>query len=358
MKLRSEHTIAAQVALTMIGTIIGAGFASGQEVLRFFVVFGGWGVVGVAVAGLLLLVLSQMVIVSAARYKVTSHRQLLAHTVTQPVGKLIDTALTGLLLVSTSVMLAGAGAVVEQQLGQSQWVGTIGMSVLVVAAASRRVRGVMLLNLVLVPFLTLAFLYLGTAAVMEALPNRLVGLWTAPPMRYSRTWWAAALLYPCYNMFLAISGLSTVGGTLSVVQARKGAFLGSIGVTVLLACAAAAIWESGPAKASVPVPILSIAFDVSPWFGILYSMAILTAMLTTATVNVYGMARRLGEKTPQYHFIVVLVVVLAALPLSRLGFVQAVGTAYPLIGYGAMAFFIFWLFLSARTLWSRRSRFL
>jgi hypothetical protein len=42
-----------QVAATYMGTIVGAGFASGQEMLQFFGAFGIWGVMGLALAGYL-----------------------------------------------------------------------------------------------------------------------------------------------------------------------------------------------------------------------------------------------------------------------------------------------------------------
>ena len=35
-----------KVAATYIGTVIGAGFASGQEILQFFSVFGNMGILG------------------------------------------------------------------------------------------------------------------------------------------------------------------------------------------------------------------------------------------------------------------------------------------------------------------------
>ncbi|MDK2925864.1 MAG: hypothetical protein PWQ41_1638, partial [Bacillota bacterium] len=38
------------IAATYVGTVVGAGFASGQEVLQFFSAFGRWGFVGIALA--------------------------------------------------------------------------------------------------------------------------------------------------------------------------------------------------------------------------------------------------------------------------------------------------------------------
>ena len=40
-----------RVALALVGLTVGAGFASGQEVIQYFLSFGYWGIVGAAVAG-------------------------------------------------------------------------------------------------------------------------------------------------------------------------------------------------------------------------------------------------------------------------------------------------------------------
>ena len=46
-----ERTIQAiRIGLTYIGTVVGAGFASGQEIFRFFVVFGSNGFWGLSSA--------------------------------------------------------------------------------------------------------------------------------------------------------------------------------------------------------------------------------------------------------------------------------------------------------------------
>ncbi|WKB35304.1 hypothetical protein QS257_17090 [Terrilactibacillus sp. S3-3] len=42
-----------QIAATYIGTIVGAGFASGKEVIQFFTQFGEFGTLGVAASGAL-----------------------------------------------------------------------------------------------------------------------------------------------------------------------------------------------------------------------------------------------------------------------------------------------------------------
>ncbi len=344
--LHREHRgklMVAQVAFTMVGTVIGAGFASGQEILRFFVVFGHGGVLGLLLCGVMFMALSRAILVNAARLQTGSHRDLLAKTTPAVVAHALDALLVLFLLVSTAIMLAGAGAVIEQHLRLNFWLGTLLMAVAVVATAAQASTGVLRLNLVLAPLFVLAFVALGYLSLAQAVESGTWSLWMGRPASYTPNWWVAALIYPSYNMFLSISGLSSIGGTLSPAQAHKGAWFGSIAVSVLLVCVAFVIWAAGPDVANLPIPTLAVADLVHPWFGFGYLLAILAAMLTTASVNVYGMARRLAEGNNYNHLSLVLLIVLGALPLSRLGFVQVVGTAYPAIGYGSLVFFFYWL---------------
>jgi uncharacterized membrane protein YkvI len=48
--LNTKKFSALKVAFAYIGTVVGAGFASGQEILQFFSYFGYWGLVGLLLA--------------------------------------------------------------------------------------------------------------------------------------------------------------------------------------------------------------------------------------------------------------------------------------------------------------------
>ena len=68
-----------KVALTYVGAIVGAGFASGQELTRFFVVFKERGLLGTAIAGAIFAMLGALVIFLAKKLKSNSYAQLFRH---------------------------------------------------------------------------------------------------------------------------------------------------------------------------------------------------------------------------------------------------------------------------------------
>lgn len=62
-----------KAAGTYIGTIVGAGFASGQEVLQFFACFGYKGLIGILVVTVLFIILGYMVMELGYRIHAESH---------------------------------------------------------------------------------------------------------------------------------------------------------------------------------------------------------------------------------------------------------------------------------------------
>lgn len=357
MPVEMSRASSLQVALTLVGTVVGAGFASGQEILRFFVVFGRSGVIGLLVSGILLVLLSSLIIVSAARFQVYSHKDLIQQVMPHPVGTVYDTLLAFLLLVSTSIMFAGSGAVFRQQFGWHELFG-IALMVMLVLISSQHIQSVIGLNVLLVPFLILAVVFLGVrTALASASDARQFVLWRGPLLRTTKSWFDSAILYSFYNMFLSLSGLSSIGGAVSVRAGRQGAVLGAVIITVLLVIAAFVLWGAGSGIIAYPVPLLAEAFRINSALGVAYSLVILAAMLTTAVVNVYGLARRLEETFRWPHWVSVAWVLAAAIPLSYAGFTEVLSVAYPLIGYGAFIFFLFWMVSGVVRLLSRVTRF-
>ena len=81
-----------QVALTYIGAVIGAGFASGQEILQFFAVFGGKGLLGAAVAAGMFALIGGEVLILAQEIKAKSYQTVLDHLCGRRLGDLRSTS--------------------------------------------------------------------------------------------------------------------------------------------------------------------------------------------------------------------------------------------------------------------------
>ena len=143
---RSEFAKLWKIAFTYVGAVIGAGFASGQEINQFFVQYGKNGMLGMLFAGLLFMVCGVVFLSLAERFQVTNYYQIFYELIGKRWGVGVDMIYTLFTLGSISVMLAGSGGVFQEVLGIRYSVGvliTLGVILLTVAAG---IEGVLWLN--------------------------------------------------------------------------------------------------------------------------------------------------------------------------------------------------------------------
>ena len=114
-----------KIAGAFVGVIVGAGFASGQEILQFFASFGSMGLVGCVVAGIVFVLLSMAFSTMGQRLLANSHREVINAMLGKHLGAVFDLLITFFLFAITVVMLAGAGSLLNQWLGVPELWGSV-----------------------------------------------------------------------------------------------------------------------------------------------------------------------------------------------------------------------------------------
>src|SRR5690606_9550771 len=99
-----------KVAAVYIAAVIGAGFASGQEIALFFARYGRAGIWGALLAGFLFSIMGVRIIRLCIYYRVNSYQEALS-IVGGRAHLFLDILYTLFLFISLAVMLAGAGEV-------------------------------------------------------------------------------------------------------------------------------------------------------------------------------------------------------------------------------------------------------
>ncbi|MCL5676624.1 MAG: hypothetical protein M1602_01870 [Firmicutes bacterium] len=329
-----------RVAATYIGTVVGAGFASGQEILRFFAVFGRHGLWGVAMATALFIVLGVAVMDLGRRLGADSHREVMLYTCGPWLGGLMDLMVTSFLLASLAVMLAGAGAVMAQQFGLPTGAGVALTALATVFTVLLGLRGIVAANGLVVPMLTAFVLAVtlgalwrqGTAVPFD--PQRL-DLAAAPH------WALSAVLYVAYNLVLAVAVLAPLGKAVGDARVLwRGGVLGGAGLGLLALLIKLAVGRNLSDLAGSEVPLLSIAQAYAPSFQALYALVLWSEIYTTAIGSLYGFASRLTLWRRWDYPLLVLGSAAVAAWGSQAGFSHLVATLYPLYGYASLAFVV------------------
>lgn len=103
-----SHVRTLQIAFTYIGTIVGAGFATGQEILKFFTRYGHWAVLTILLSTILFIWLGTKMMVIARRIEAESYEDFNRHLFGEQVGSTISLFTMVVLIGVNSIMLAGA----------------------------------------------------------------------------------------------------------------------------------------------------------------------------------------------------------------------------------------------------------
>lgn len=335
------------VGATYVGTVVGAGFASGQEVWQFFGAHGRAGLAALALSTLLFCLYGLAVLELGLRVRARSHLEVVRAVGGPWVARPVDSIITFFLFGALSVMAAGAGAVFHEQFGLAPFWGAAFLVVAAVVTVLVGFRGVVTAVSAVVPLMLVGVVGISAAAVARA--------WGAPLALPSRavvpavpSWPLSALVYVSYNLVMAVAVLGPLGALAGDRRTLgNGALLGAAGLGVGGLAVYLAMTVNLPWAAFCEVPMVYVAGSLAPEFRLIYAAILLAEVYTTAVANLYGFAARVTCPHGRYFRLLVLASGGAALAASRLGFSRLVRVVYPLVGYAGLVFLVAltWTFL-------------
>lgn len=332
------------VAATYMGTVVGAGFASGQEVLRFFTCFGERGSWGLMLATPLLVVGGAGFMELGRRTGARSYAEALRILAGSRLGGLLDALTTVFLFTGLAVMAAGSGALFHEQLGLPAWVGQAILLMGTLGTVLFGLQGVVAANGVVVPFLISAVMLVTLHEMWRHSSPGWQG-WEGGTAAH-RFWPVAALLYASYNLFLSLGVLVPLGSDLGRRNTLAGGVLGGLGLGVTAYAIHLSVLRYLPGAAFLGIPMLLVAASLPGWARTAYVLVLFAEVYTTAVANLFALSRRRAWSGG----LRLTVPVIAAMLLSQLGFARLVMTFYPLAGWVGL-----WLLLSLpRALLCRR----
>lgn len=341
---------AVRVGATYAGTVVGAGFASGQEIMQFFVSFGKTGFVGIAVATALFAWLGSHLLEIGHRLRATSYHQAVYHVCGRRAGLVIDGAIAAFLFVSLAVMLAGMATVGRDYCSLPYYAG-LGTAGLVTAiTVLGGIRGVARANMVVAPLLfgCIMAVSLYSLAYHAFGPGHLA-VPPAPAHQPAPHWLLATLLYVSYNLAIGSTVLVPLGSAVPGYGSRLGGgMLGGVLLGLLAAFLTMVVVLHYPYSLGQEVPILEVAGQQHPLASVAYSLILLTAMYTTALASLYGCAGKLTAATGLHPAAAAVVVTVAAMACGQIGFANLIRLLFPVFGYATLWFTVRLAWLSLR----------
>ncbi|MBR7794951.1 hypothetical protein GT022_02695 [Agaribacter marinus] len=324
-----------QIASAFIGIVVGAGFASGQEILQYFTSFGYIGTIGSIVSTGLFAYLGMTLTRLGSKYQTTSHREVIYLMSGRFLGTMVDYIIVFTLFGVGVVMIAGAGSIFSQQFGLSSFAGITVMTILVILTVMMNVNRVIAVIASITPFLILTVILLSIYSMMTMDTSfaAMEPIARNQPAALSN-WFISAVNYVSFNIALGAPMALVMGGSEKNERiATIGGLLGGLGIGLLIVFNHLAIFSNMEAVVGYEMPILKIADDLSPILGMLYSIILFGMIFNTAVSMFFSFGSRFMKSETKSFRMFIVFTILTAFALSFVGFTELVSFFYPLIGY-------------------------
>lgn len=320
------------LASIYIGTVIGAGFASGQELMKFFCIYGYKGIFGVLLSGLLFSLIGIIVLLKVYKDKVNGFNEFISPIFGMKISYLIDILVTIYLFAGFIIMLSGSGAVFYENIKIEYNTGIYIMASLTFITFLFRIKGISTINNFLVPLLIIGIV--GISAVTLYDSGFTFSNYYGVKLSKTGNWVTSSILYVSYNSLTVIVVMTSILKLIkSKSQAIKGGILAGLVLSFMALMITITLLIFYSEIESIEIPMLRISIKLSKFGYISYSVILILAMFTTAVSHGFGFINRFKNYFKVNDKLVAIIFVLSSIPLSKFGFSKLVYTIYPIFGY-------------------------
>ncbi|WP_048601620.1 YkvI family membrane protein [Rubeoparvulum massiliense] len=336
-----------QLGMLIVGTTIGAGFASGKEIWEFFTIYGQSSWIGILIAHALLIVTTMIILELSRLHRTTSYRDLLKLILPPALVKLMDGLIFIYLFMVTIVMIAGSGAI-GVTWGYGSWIGVWFMVLAVIFILFFQMNGILSMNLFLIPILIIVMLWI----ILEAL---MINEKIIPFSFLSLPYWPSAITYAGLNLIPLFAVLSTMGNS---IQQRREIYVAGgvagVGLTLISLLLNIALSQQASLVVESEIPLLTLLNNPTWLVLVCISSILWFAMYTSAVSNLYGMITRIESWLGWPSVYLGTFILLLMVPFTSWGFGHLVEYAYPI--YGVLNLFLLAiLLLQALQAFSKKS---
>ena len=319
------------VAALYVGTLMGAGFASGREGWQFFGVFGMKGYMGLIISGALFMIIGMMVSYIARKKNTQDMGRIIDFTDSPKVSAAIGYLMAGILYTIIISMSAAGGSFLHQQFGLPQFVGGLLIVILVIITVLGDFERISKIFRLITPAL-FAIDVLLCIIVMNMDIQQSGATEGFPVSGMASTWWWASILFVCYNML----GMIPIVGEASVkAKSQKhgivGAAAGGFMLFLLTLLLITALRKDMAFTNEMDLPMLAYAAKISPIANVAFGTVLFAAIYSAATSTYYGFSTKIKDG-PKKKYILIAGAFVGFL-CGLTGFNTIVAYLYPAEGY-------------------------
>lgn len=327
---------AVKVGFTIIGTTIGAGFASGREIWEFFGSYGKNSQYSLLLAMILFMVTVSIVLWISRTHQTTNYYGILETLMGRRLARIFD-VLTMLYLLSMSVvMFAGSGATFVQW-NMSYLLGVYFIAITVFLVLLFDVKGLVTIQSFIIPVLTgvLLFVYIRFIMSFQGISQE---------NEISAISWPSGITYAALNVVPLIAVLSTLSCELKTKgEMWLASGISTIGLTAIAILMNHSLMKVSDEIAQYEMPLFSLLQNYPIEMIAVVSIMLWLAIYTTAISGVHGIVSRILPVFRYPSWAITLLIIAVMIPLSLFGFSTLVSILYPI--YGVLNLFVLGLLI-------------
>lgn len=328
-----------KIAFVFIGTIVGAGLASGQEIIQFFARFGIFGFAGIILCCGLYITAFIIIIRLCIHNGYRSYKDIILAVLGKRIGSVIDFFLTIFIFGSSIIMISGGGAMLKEYARLPYYVGVVLMCILVFIMAVFSTEGIITLNSVVVPFSAITISILGILVLIKSSSTGGPMLQENIKSYTSGSPYISTILYASFNI------LGATGVICPMIYESEdkehfipGAIIGSIVLTALALSICFSILLYAPGSMKSEIPNLYIARSFGKLYAFITTAVIWLEMFSTEISDIYSLSKRLEYSSRLPYIVCLLIIMGLTIPFSFIGFSRLIKLLYPPFGAVSLVF--------------------
>ena len=332
----------AKVVFVIIGTFIGAGFASGQEIYLFFFKYGINGIIGILISSLILGIIISKTLKIIKENNIQSYKEFLDNIINkkysikikqhknEKLTQLINIVVNAFMLVTFFIMIAGFGTYFTQQFGLNQLIGSSILALITYIILNTNVKGVVKASEIIVPILIILVIIIGLMNLNDLpllqIKNYLI-------QNNSLEFILEAILYASYNSILLIPVLITLN---KYIKSKKQTTIIGIISAVIISTMSILIFllltKVDINIENLEMPAVYVVSNMLEILEYIYGFIILGSIFTT-TISLGVSFLQNTSKDKKSYTQIALIMCITSVIVSKIGFSNLVNILYPIFGY-------------------------
>ncbi len=325
------------ITMVIIGAIIGAGFASGQEINSFFYKYGIIGILGMLISIFLISLIIYKVFLIIKKENINTYKNFLENIFKNKfqiknkylnIPNIINIIINIFLVISFFIMIAGFGAYFNQEYGINKMVGSGILAGLCLIIFTQNIEGLIKINKYLIPILIFFMIIIGTKNMdsinmLEINNEKIINNFFSPIL--------SGIVYASYNVILLIPVLIPLKNKIEKNNILLISIFSGIILFVLSLIIYSLLLKISINIDNIELPAVYTVRKYFPKLKIFYEFIILTSILTTAVSSGLGALENITKNKKTYTQFA-LILCITGVIFSQIGFSNLINLLYPIFG--------------------------